>query len=83
MNALSKRDLDDANAAYIAAQNEEKIAEARLDNAKIELSYTRLPLIQCYRHIQVQVGDYVSGFPWGPVSMRFSSLGDVGCIPDF
>src|ERR1700755_3480756 len=61
MNALSQRDLDDANAAYISAQNEVKIAESRLANAKIELGYTRItaPITGIIGLSKVQVGDYV------------------------
>ena len=61
MNALSQRDLDAAKAAYKASENEEKIAEARLDNAKIELGYTRItaPITGIIGISKVQVGDYV------------------------
>src|SRR5450432_451830 len=37
MNALSQRDLDAATAAFDASQNEVEIAQAQLNNAKIEL----------------------------------------------
>jgi membrane fusion protein (multidrug efflux system) len=79
MNALSQRDLDNANAAYIAAQNEEKIAEARLDNSKIELSYTRIisPITGIIGISKVQVGDYVQLASAGTGINAVSSLGEV------
>jgi membrane fusion protein (multidrug efflux system) len=79
MNALSKRDLDDANAAYIAAQNEEKIAEARLNNSKIELGYTRItsPITGIIGISKVQVGDYVRRASIGNGVNEVSSLGEV------
>ena len=79
MNALSQRDLDDANAAYTAAQNEVKIAEARLDNAKIELGYTRItsPITGIIGISKVQVGDYVKMVSAGNGINEVSSLGEV------
>src|SRR5690349_13754031 len=41
-NALSKKDLDNAVAAYEAAQAKVKASEASLQNAKIEHGYTRV-----------------------------------------
>ena len=78
MNALSKRDLDDANAAYTAAQNEVKIAEARLDNSKIELGYTRItsPITGIIGISKVQVGDYVKQVSGDGIN-EVSSLGEV------
>ena len=79
MNALSKRDLDDANAAYIAAQNEVKIAEARMANSKIELGYTRVtsPITGIIGISKVQVGDYVKLVSAGAGINAVSSLGEV------
>ena len=79
MNALSQRDLDDATAAYIAAQNEVKIAEARLENSKIELSYTRItaPITGIIGISKVQVGDYVQQASLGTGINTVSSLGEV------
>ena len=78
MNALSQRDLDGANAAYEASVNEVKIAEARLANAKIELSYTRVtaPITGIIGISKVQVGDYV-GKVSGIGMNAISSLGEV------
>ena len=79
MNALSQRDLDDANAAYEASQNEVKIAEARMDNAKIELGYTRItsPITGIIGISKVQVGDYVKLVSAGAGINAVSSLGEV------
>jgi len=79
MNALSQRDLDDANAAYISAQNEVKIAESRLANAKIELGYTRItsPITGIIGISKVQIGDYVKMVSAGTGINAVSSLGEV------
>lgn len=79
MNALSQRDLDDANAAYVSAQNEVLIAESRLANAKIELSYTRVaaPITGIIGISKVQVGDYVKQVSAGAGINAVSSLGEV------
>ena len=79
MNALSQRDLDAANAAYVAAENEVKIAEARLANAKIELGYTRMtaPITGIIGISKVQVGDYVQRVSLGTGINAISSLGEV------
>ncbi len=79
MNALSQRDLDAANAAYEAAVNEVKIAEARLANARIELTYTRMtaPITGIIGISRVQVGDYVQRVSLGTGINAISSLGEV------
>ncbi|HEV3221436.1 MAG TPA: efflux RND transporter periplasmic adaptor subunit [Puia sp.] len=79
MNALSQRDLDYANAAYEASVNEVKIAEARLANASIELSYTRMtaPITGIIGISKVQVGDYVSRVSLQNGINAISSLGEV------
>lgn len=79
MNALSQRDLDDANAAYAAAQNEEQIAESRLANSKIELGYTRItsPITGIIGISKVQIGDYVKMVSAGTGINTVSSLGEV------
>ena len=61
MNALSKRDLDAARAAYQAAQYEVEVAKASLQNSKIELSYTRItaPVSGYIGISKYQIGDYV------------------------
>jgi len=79
MNALSQRDLDASTAAYEAAVNEEKIAEARLANARIELTYTRMtaPITGIIGISRVQVGDYVQRVSLGTGINAISSLGEV------
>jgi len=42
LKALSQKDLDNATASYDAAQAQVKASEATLQNAKIELGYTRV-----------------------------------------
>jgi membrane fusion protein (multidrug efflux system) len=42
INALSKRELDNAQAVYNAARSEVEIAEAQLRRTEIELSYTKI-----------------------------------------
>jgi membrane fusion protein (multidrug efflux system) len=79
MNALSQRDLDAADANYIASKNEVEIAKARLDNAKIELGYTRItaPITGIIGISKVQVGDYVQRVALGTGINAVSSLGEV------
>lgn len=79
MNALSQRDLDYARADYEASVNEVKIAEAMVQNSKIELSYTRLtaPITGIIGISKVQVGDYVNRALQGNSINVISSLGDV------
>jgi membrane fusion protein (multidrug efflux system) len=79
MNALSQRDLDFATANYEASVNEVKIAEAMVENSKIELSYTRItaPITGIIGISKVQVGDYVSAVSLGNGINVVSSLGDV------
>ena len=79
MNALSQRDLDDANAAYEASVNEEKIAETKLANTQIQLSYTKMtsPITGIIGISKVQVGDYVQRVSLGTGINAVSSLGEV------
>ncbi|WP_426670230.1 efflux RND transporter periplasmic adaptor subunit [Mucilaginibacter sp. McL0603] len=79
MNALSKRDLDAASAAYKVSQDEVKIAQARLANANIELGYTHItsPITGVIGISKVLVGDYVSRVAFGGGINTVSALGDV------
>lgn len=79
MNALSQRDLDDANAAYEASVNQEKIAEAQLTNTRIQLGYTKMtsPITGIIGISKVQVGDYVQRVALGTGINVVSSLGEV------
>ena len=62
LNALSKKDLDNAVAAYDAAKAHVKSVESSLQNAKVEMSYTRVtsPFDGVVGISNVQEGDYVS-----------------------
>jgi membrane fusion protein, multidrug efflux system len=79
MNALSQRDLDAATAAYEAAKNEVRISEAKLANAKIQLSYTRMtaPITGIIGISKVQVGEYVGNVSFQNGINEISSLGEV------
>lgn len=61
-NALSKKDLDNATAAYEAAQAHVQATQASLENARVELGYTRVyaPFDGIVGISNVRVGDYVS-----------------------
>ena len=62
MNALSKRDLDAAVAAYKAQLGSLASAEAMYENAKVEMGYAKIssPIDGIIGVSKVQVGDYVS-----------------------
>src|SRR5450432_2968112 len=79
MNALSQRDLDFATSNDEASLNEVKIAQSRVENSKIELSYTRInaPITGIIGISKVQVGDYVSRVSLGNDINVISSLSDV------
>jgi membrane fusion protein, multidrug efflux system len=79
INALSQRDLDNANAAYDASVNTVQVAEAQLANAKVSLGYTRItaPITGIIGISKVQVGDYVGGTAFGNGFNTISSMGDV------
>ena len=61
MNALSQRDLDAAQATYDAQQQAVEAADAALNNARTQLSYSRIiaPISGTIGVSKVQVGDYV------------------------
>jgi len=61
MNALSKRDLDAAQADYDAQQQAVVAARAGLNNAQLQLSYSKVtaPISGVIGISKVQVGDYV------------------------
>lgn len=79
MNALSKKDLDNATAAYEAAQAQVKASEASLQNSKIELGYTRVyaPFDGVVGISNVRVGDYVSRVGSNSVLATISSINGV------
>jgi membrane fusion protein (multidrug efflux system) len=61
MNALSKRDLDAAQASYDAQQQAVEAADAALNNARTQLSYSKIiaPISGTIGVSKVEVGDYV------------------------
>lgn len=79
MNALSKKDLDNATAAHDAAKAQVSAMEASLQNAKIELGYTRVyaPFTGIIGISNVRVGDYISRLGENSVLTTISSVGDV------
>lgn len=79
LNALSKKDLDNAVASYEAAQAQVKASEASLQNAKIELGYTRVhaPFDGIVGISNVRVGDYVSRAGTTSVLATISSINGV------
>jgi membrane fusion protein (multidrug efflux system) len=76
MNALSKRDLDAAQATYDAQQQAVYAAEAALNNSRTQLSYSKIlsPIAGVIGVSKVQVGDYVSR------SIGQSSINTVSAI---
>jgi membrane fusion protein (multidrug efflux system) len=79
MNALSQRDLDAAVATYEASKSEVDAANAALNTAKIELSYTRIysPINGVIGISSAMVGDYVSGAAMSEPLNTVSALGNV------
>lgn len=79
MNALSKRDLDAAQAAYDAALAELDVARAGLTTANIELGYTSIssPINGVIGISKVLVGDYVGRGTLGGAINTVSGLGDI------
>lgn len=78
-NALSKKDLDNAIAAYDAAEAQVKASEASLVNARIEYGFTRLyaPFDGVVGASNMRVGDYVSRLGTSSVLTTISSVGNV------
>ncbi len=62
MNALSKRDLDAAQASYDAQRQAVTAAQAALNNARTQLNYSKItaPISGIIGISKVQVGDYVN-----------------------
>jgi membrane fusion protein (multidrug efflux system) len=79
LNALSQKDLDNADAAYNAAVAAQQAAESVLENAKIELSYCRVyALLGGVVGISnARVGDYVSRMSTSSVLTTVSDIKDV------
>lgn len=79
LNALSKKDLDNAVAAFEAAKAHVEATEASLRNAKIELGYTRVyaPFDGVVGISNVRVGDYISRTGSNSILTTISSIGAV------
>lgn len=79
LNALSKKDLDNATASFEAAQAQVKASEAALQNAKIEYGYTRVyaPFDGVVGTSNMRVGDYVSRAGASSILTTISSIGSV------
>jgi membrane fusion protein (multidrug efflux system) len=79
MNALSKRDLDAAQAAYDAALAELSVAQAGLETTNIEFGYTEItsPIEGVIGISKVREGDYVAKGKLGGAINTVSSLGDM------
>jgi membrane fusion protein (multidrug efflux system) len=79
LNALSKKDLDNATASFEAAQAQVKASEASLQNARIELGYTKVyaPFDGIVGISNFRVGDYVSRAGNTSVLTTISSVNDV------
>jgi membrane fusion protein (multidrug efflux system) len=79
MNALSKKDLDNATASFEAAKAHVRSAEASLQSAKIELGYTRVyaPFNGIVGISNVRVGDYISRAGSNSILTTISSIGSV------
>jgi membrane fusion protein (multidrug efflux system) len=77
MKAVSQQDLDSAVAEYNAAQGTVQAVEAQLDQAEIELSYTRIhsPIDGRIGISAAKVGEFVGKEP-NPVVLNYVSQSD-------
>jgi membrane fusion protein (multidrug efflux system) len=77
MNAVSQQDLDSAQAQYDAAQSGLQVAKARLEQAQIELGYTRIfaPISGRIGLTNAEIGEYVGKEP-NPVILNYVSQTD-------
>lgn len=74
IDAVSKQDLDAAVAQYEAAQGALQASQAQVEQARIELGYTRIkaPVSGLIGITQAKVGEYVGRSP-NPVVLNFVS----------
>jgi membrane fusion protein (multidrug efflux system) len=84
INAVSKSDLDAAQAAYDASLSSLEAAKATLRAAKIELSYTKIssPINGIIGKTQAKVGDFVGKDP-SPVILNTVSQVDTILVTFF
>jgi membrane fusion protein, multidrug efflux system len=79
LNALSQKDLDNAKASFEAAEAHVQSTNSSLQNAKVELGYTRVyaPFDGVIGMSNVRVGDYVSRAGSSSVLTTISSVNGV------
>jgi membrane fusion protein (multidrug efflux system) len=79
LNALSKKDLDNATASFEAAQAQVQASQASLENAKVELGYTRVyaPIDGIVGISNARVGDYVSRVGGTSVLTTISNISTI------
>lgn len=79
LNALSKKDLDNAVASYEAAKAHVASTKSSLENAKVELGYTRVysPFDGIVGISNVREGDYVSRLGSTSILTTVSSIDGV------
>ena len=84
INAVSKSDLDEAQAAYDASLSSVEAAEANLRAAKIQLSYTKIysPIDGIIGKTEAKVGDFVGKDP-SPVILNTVSQVDTILVTFF
>ena len=77
MDAVSKQDLDAAVAQFEAAEGSRQAAKAQVDQAEIQLGYTRItaPVDGLIGITQAKVGEYVGRSP-NPVVLNVVSQTD-------
>jgi membrane fusion protein (multidrug efflux system) len=77
MDAVSKQDLDSAVAQFAAAEGALQAAEAQVEQARIQLGYTRIraPVSGLIGSTQARVGEYVGRDP-NPVVLNVLSRTD-------
>lgn len=77
IDAVSQQDLDGAVAQFEAAQASQQSAQAQVEQAKIQLGYTRIhsPIDGLIGITQAKVGEYVGRDP-NPVVLNFVSQTD-------
>lgn len=77
IRAVSEQDLDGAVAAYEASRGKLQATEARLDQAEIELGYTRIysPIDGLIGITEAKVGEFVGATP-NPVILNYVSVAD-------
>ncbi|MEM8845185.1 MAG: efflux RND transporter periplasmic adaptor subunit, partial [Pseudomonadota bacterium] len=77
INAVSQQDLDSAQAQFEAAQSGVQVAKARLEQANIELGYTKIlaPISGRIGLTNAKIGEYVGKDP-NPVILNYVSQTD-------